>query len=117
MFKWNDVNCRGLSPLSLILIPNAYNVKVMRSHAANMSARIDVLQKDMARPKSVGLDAITMDGDMVTPYSGKIGVTRPCGSLKGGRPLGSILSCTRTSLAQPDPLISDTQIRLMKSEL
>ena len=84
-----------------------------------MSARIDVLQKNMARPKSVGLDAITMDGDMVTPYSGKIGVTRPCGSLKGGRPLGSILSCTRkkASLAQPDPLISDTQIRLMKSEL
>lgn len=119
MFKWNDVNCRGLSPLSLILIPNAYSVKVTRSHAANMSARIDVLQKDMARPKSVGLDAITMDGDMVTPYSGKIGVTRPCGSLKGGRPLGSILSCTRkkASLAQPDPLISDTQIRLMKSEL
>ena len=36
-----------------------------------MSARIDVLQKDMARPKGVGLDAITMDGDMVTPYSGK----------------------------------------------
>ena len=84
-----------------------------------MSARIDVLQKNMARPKSVGLDAITMDGDMVTPYSGKIGVTRPCGSLKGGRPLGSILSCTRkkASLAQPDPLISDTQIHLMKSEL
>ena len=84
-----------------------------------MSARIDVLQKDMARPKGVGLDAITMDGDMVTPYSGKIGVTRPCGSPKGGRPLGSILSRTRkkASLAQPDPLISDTQIRLMKSEL
>ena len=66
------MNCRGLSPLSLILIPNAYSVKVTRSHAANMSAKIDVLQKDMARPKEVGLDAITMDGDMVTPYSGKL---------------------------------------------
>ena len=78
-----------------------------------MSARIDVLQKDMARPKSVGLDAITMDGDMQNC------VIRPCGSPKGGRPLGSIFSRTRkkASLAQPDPLISDTQIRLMKSEL
>ena len=76
-------------------------------------------QEDIARPKGVGFDAITMDGDIVTSYSGKIGVTRPCGSLKGGRPLGSILSCTikKASLAQPDPLISDTQIRLMKSEL
>ena len=84
-----------------------------------MSAKIDVLQKDMARPKGVGLDVITIDGEMVTPYSGKIGVTRPCGSLKEGRPLGSILSCTRkkASLAQPDPLISDTHIRLMRSEL
>ena len=62
------------------------SVKVTRSHAANMSAMIDVLQKDMARPKEVGLGAITMDADMVTPYSGKIGVTRQCGSLKGGRP-------------------------------
>ena len=113
------MNYRGLSPLSLILIPNAYSVKVTRSHAANMSARIDVLQKDMTRPKSVGLDAITMDGDIMMSYSGRIGVTRPCGSLKRGRPLGSILSCTRkkASLAQPDPLISDTQICLMKSEL
>ena len=74
------MNCRGLSPLSLILISNAYSVKVTRSHAANMSARIDVLQKDMARPKGVGLDAITINGEMVMPYSGKIGVTRPCGS-------------------------------------
>ena len=84
-----------------------------------MSARIDVLQKDMARPKGVGLDAITIDGEMVMPYSGKIGVTRPCGSPKGGRPLSWIFSRTRkkVSLAQPDPLISDTQIRLMKSEL
>ena len=84
-----------------------------------MSARIDVLQKDMARLKSVGLDAITIDGEMMTPYSGKISVTRLCGSPLGGRPLGSILSRTRkkTSLAQPDPLINDTQIRLMKSEL
>ena len=84
-----------------------------------MSARIDVLQKDMARPKSVGLDAITIDGEMVTPYSGKICVTRQCGSPKERRPLGSIFSRTRkkASLAQPDPLISDTQIRLMKSEL
>ena len=56
---------------------------------------------------------------MVTPYSGKIGVTKLCGSLKGGRALGSILFGTRkkASLAQPDPLSSDTQIHLMKSEL
>ena len=84
-----------------------------------MSARIDALQKDMARPKGVGLDAITIDGEMVTSYSGKIGVTRPCGSPKGGRPLGSILSraTKKASLTQPDPLINDTQIFLMKSEL
>ena len=84
-----------------------------------MSARINVLQKDMARPKGVGLDAITIDGEMVTPYSGKIGVTRPYGSPKGGRPLGSIFSRTRkkASLVQPDPLINDTQICLIKSEL
>ena len=76
-------------------------------------------QEDMARPKCVDLDAITMDGDMVSPYSGKIGVTRPCGSPKGGRPLSSIFSRTgkKASLAQSDTLISDTQIRLMKSEL
>ena len=76
-------------------------------------------QEDMARPKEVGLGAITMDGDMVTPYSGKIGVTKPCDSIKRERPLGSIFSRTRkkASLAQPDPLISDTQICLMKSEL
>ena len=113
------MNCRGLSPLSLILIPNSYSIKVTRSHAANMSARIDVHQKDMVRPNAVGLDAITMDGDIVKPYSGKIGVIRPYGSPKGERPLGSILSRTRkkASLAQPDPLISNTQICLMKSEL
>ena len=39
-------------------------------------------QEDMERPKGVGLDAITMNGDIVTPYNGKIGVTRLCGSLK-----------------------------------
>ena len=76
-------------------------------------------QEDMAWPKGVGLGAITIDGEMVTPYNGKIGVTMPCGSPKGGRPLGLILSRTRkkASLAQPDLLISDTQIRLMKFEL
>jgi len=51
-----------------------------------MSARIDVLQKDMARPKGVSLDAITIDGKMVTPYSGKIGVTRPVAPQKGVDP-------------------------------
>ena len=84
-----------------------------------MSARIDVLSRGHGATKEVDLGAITVDGEMVTPYSGKIGVTRSCGSPKGRRPLGPILCRTRkkASLAQPDLLINDTQICLMKFEL
>ncbi len=44
----------------------------MRSYAANMSARIDVLLREHGAIKRVGLGAITMDGDIMTPYSGNM---------------------------------------------
>ena len=132
MFNRNDGNCRGLSPLCLILIPktaqcdsevcrilNLQNVadsmpdafsdiaKVTRSHipAANVSVRLEVPTKG----QGTATPAIGGHGAATTLNGGLVEAVVP--QRNRGRPLGSIDTRPnkKASLTQPNPLIINTE--------